>query len=102
MTGRNSPPLRSYRHGAFKTTYAQQPDGTILVTHDDGREGRFHVDGRYIEGDLTQANRHMLYFAGGPALPDACRYRWGEVPVDPDRPSGWPEEQERALPHQLG
>jgi hypothetical protein len=102
MMGHNQRPLRKYRYSAFHTTYEQQPDGTVLVTHDDGRKGRFALDGRYLEGDLTQANKHMVFMTGGPDLPDACRYRWGEVPVDINRPSGWPEEQEKALPHQLG
>jgi hypothetical protein len=101
MKGHNHP-LRKYRSGHAGQTFEEQPDGTVLVTADDGRTGRFQTNGRYIEGDLTQTNKHMLYITGGPPIPESCRFRWGETPVDPDRPSGWPEELEDVLRHQLG
>jgi hypothetical protein len=94
--------LRKYRYVAFRQTFEQQEDGTVLVTCDDGRVGRFHTDGRYIEGELTQANKHMLIWTGAPPQKPECRYRWGEVPVDISRPSGWPEQLEVVLHYHLG
>ena len=98
----NKPHLRKYRYEAFKQIFEQQEDGTVVVTCDDGRIGRFHVDGRYIEGDLTQANIHMLIWTGGPPQLQQCRYRRGEVPVAIDRRSGWPAELEKILHYHLG
>ncbi len=97
MTGGNSekPPLRKYRYASLKQVFEQQADGTVRVICEDGRTGRFHPDGRYIEGDLTQANLHMLVWTGGPPQHPDVRYRWGEAPVDPGRPSGWPEAYEK-------
>jgi len=87
--------MRKYRYASLRQIFEEQPDGTVLVTCEDGRTGRFHPDGRYIEGDLTQANQHMLVWTGGPRQHPECRYRWGEVPVDINRPSGWPERFEQ-------
>jgi hypothetical protein len=94
-------PLRRWRHPGTKEYYQQLADGTVEVTRDDGRSGIFHVDGRYISGDLTQVSKHMLVWTGQPELPDAFNYRWTMVPVDIERPSGWPEEQD-AIWKQLG
>jgi hypothetical protein len=98
----DKPALRKYRYASFKQTFELQSDGSVVVTCDDGRTGRFHPDGRYIEGELTQANLHMLTWTGGPAQKPECRYRWGETPIDINRPSGWPEELEKTLSYHLG
>jgi len=86
--------LRRWRHPSMKQFFQQLEDGTVRVTGDDGRSGIFHVDGRYISGDLTQASKHMLVWTGQPELPEIYNYRWTLVPVDTDRPSGWPAEFE--------
>ena len=91
-------PFRKHRYGPMKQTFEEIPDGRVRVTADDGRWGIFHWNGPWIEGDLTQANVHMLVWTGGPDTPPEFRYRWSEVPVDPSRPSGWPEMYERRYP----
>jgi hypothetical protein len=97
--GHNAHPrgLRRWRHPGMKQTFQEVGDGTVRVTDDDGRSGVFQVDGRYISGDLTQVSKHMLVWTGGDWLPEATNYRWTLIPVDVNRPSGWPAEQEKAL-----
>jgi hypothetical protein len=95
-------PMRKYFHVIAKHTFEELDDGLVRVTDQSGKTGVFRWDGRYIEGELTQCNRHMLMWTGGPYLPRELNYRWTEVPVDIARPSGWPEELETLLSHQLG
>jgi hypothetical protein len=94
--GSNRPP-RKYYYCAFKQTFEELGDGKVKVTAEDGRTGIFRWDGPYIEGDLTEANIHMLNWTGGPTVPPECNFRWSTVPTDPSRPSGWPEPLERTL-----
>jgi hypothetical protein len=94
--------LRKWRYPLEKQEYEEVGDGTVRVTCDDGRSGLFTVNGRYLEGDLTQASLHMLVWTGGPRLPDECTFRWTEVPIDINRPSGWPEHLEKVLHYQMG
>lgn len=101
MTQSNTP-LRKYYHVVGKQTFEEIGDGLVRVTDDTGKAGVFRWTGEYVEGDLTQCNLHMLIWTGGPNLPKVLNYRWGEVPADVNRPSGWPEEFEKLLPHQLG
>jgi len=98
----NDRPLRKYRHVAMKQTFEELGDGLVKVTADDGRTGVFQWRGPHVEGELTQANVHMLVWTGGPDLPDDCRFHWIETPIDVDRPSGWPEEYEKRLPYVIG
>jgi hypothetical protein len=90
-------PWRKYVHQAALLTYEEIADGQVRVTDGGGRTGIFRWDGRYIEGELTQANQHMLLWCGGPDIPTEFRYQWAEVPIDVDRPSGWPEAIEKML-----
>jgi hypothetical protein len=102
MSISNAPPLRKYYYVARKQTYEDVGDGTVRVTDENGRAGLFRWNGPYVEGDITQCNLHMLIWTGGPSLPPELNYRWTEVPASITRPSGWPEELEKLLPHQLG
>ena len=95
-------PLRRWRYPLKKQLFEEVGDGTVRVTCDDGRIGLFKADGTYISGDLTQASRQMLVWLTAPRLPEECDYRWNQVPVDLDRPSGWPERLEKTLAYQLG
>ncbi|MDB5159704.1 MAG: hypothetical protein JWR50_4411 [Mucilaginibacter sp.] len=88
---------RKYYHVACKQTFEEIGDGLVRVTTADGREGIFKSTGQWVEGELTEANLHMLVWTGGPRLPQDFRYRWTEIPIDISRPSGWPEHLERAL-----
>jgi hypothetical protein len=77
-------------------------DGLVKVTDESGRWGIFRWDGPWVEGEVTQCNLHMLIWCGGPRLPKEMNYRWPEVPADTTRPSGWPENIEKHVKHQLG
>ena len=88
-------PWRKYRYIPAKQTFEELPDGRVRVTADDGRWGIFRWNGPWIEGELTQANVHMLVWCGGPDTPAEFHYRWTDVPIDINRPSGWPEEYEK-------
>lgn len=99
---KNEEALRRYYYVAGKQTYQDLGDGRVEVTDDAGRTGIFSAEGPYLEGDVTQANLHMLFWTGGPTIPDECNFRWSEVPVDTRRPSGWPEKIEPFVQHHLG
>lgn len=102
MTDATSPPPRKYYHTAMKHYYEEVGENRVQVTAEDGRTGVFTSNGRWLEGEVTQANLHMLVWCGGPRLPEPCRYHWMETPVDLTRPSGWPEPYETFLAHQIG
>ena len=97
MTRPDGRPWRKYRDVRMKQTFEELPGNRVRVTADDGRWGVFEAAGPWVEGELTQANVHMLTWCGGPDVPKACAYRWNEVPADINRPSGWPEELEKTL-----
>ena len=99
---RNDPPLRKCRYVQGKQLFEELGDGRVRVICDDGREGLFTWDGHYIEGELTTTNEHMLRYVGGPDLPRACNFKWTILRAAPDRPSGWPEELEPYVAHQMG
>ena len=42
--------------------------GLVEVVSPDGRRGRFDVNAKYLEGDLTEVNPHLVNWAGGPQL----------------------------------
>ena len=89
--------MRKYFMNATRQVFEEVGGGLVRVTAADGKSGLFHVDGRWIEGDVRDANVHMLTWTGGPRMDDPFRYRWGNLPADPERPSGWPEPQEKVL-----
>lgn len=95
-------PLRRWRYAMRKQTFHEVGDGTCRVTCDDGREGLFEANGRYISGSLTQASKELIIFVTDPLLPPECNYRWNQVPVDINRPSGWPEDVEKLIGYHLG
>jgi len=90
-------PMRKYFMNLSKQTFEELGDGLVRVTDRDGKTGTFHVDGRWVEGEIRDVNLNMLIFTGGPMLPKEFNIRWGMLPVDPKRASGWPEPQEKYL-----
>jgi hypothetical protein len=95
-------PKRKYYHVLGKKTFEELGDGLVRVTDDDGVSGVFRWTGEFVDGDLTECNLHMLIWTGGANLPKVMNYRWPEVPADINRPSGWPEELEELVSHQIG
>jgi hypothetical protein len=90
-------PLRKYYHVAEKLTFEELGDGTVRVSSEEGKSGIFHWDGRFVSGDLTTVNQHMLAYVGGPSVPKAFNYRWTELLPVIDRESGWREDHEKYL-----
>jgi len=49
---------RSTRHPFTHALYVRQPDGNVLVT-DGAKRGLFRRDGRWISGDLREADPQL-------------------------------------------
>ena len=63
--------------------YEAVEDGVVEVTTPKGKQGRFTPGGKWIEGELRDANPHLCLWAGGAQLADggpALRARDMEVP----------------------
>jgi len=85
---------RKYYHIPARHTFEEVGEGVVRVTDAEGRNGLFHWTGRWIEGELTQCNLHMLEWCGGPRLPPEMNFRWVEAPPHmgaPGHPWPWPE-----------
>lgn len=56
-----------------------EPDaGTVKVTAKDGRSGHFAPDGRWLSGDLREADPQMCGWVGGPRV---ANHRVGTPPA---------------------
>ena len=56
------------RHPMTGATYTVREDGNVDVENN-GVKGVFRWDGRYVEGDIRQADPHMCLWLAGPQLP---------------------------------
>ena len=63
--------MRRLRHALSGTLYEAIGDGRVRVTRGDNT-GLFQWTGEWVEGDLTQADLHMLVHVGGPELPEGA------------------------------
>lgn len=52
------------RHPFTGILYICTPDGKIRLEHD-GKSGLFHRDGRWIEGELREADPHFCGWVAG-------------------------------------
>jgi hypothetical protein len=89
--------MRKYLMPLTQQVYEEIGEGRVRVTNRDGRTGIFTVQGRWVEGEVRDANVNMLLFTAGPNVRSDFRYRWTLLPADVHRESGWPEPQERQL-----
>jgi len=55
------------RHPFTKALYERSDDGTIVVTDGD-RRGVFTGQGRWLEGDLREADPHLCGWVSGPLV----------------------------------
>jgi NAD(P)-dependent dehydrogenase (short-subunit alcohol dehydrogenase family) len=55
------------RHPLTGSIYTSRDDGTVDVEAPDGRCGRFRRDGHWLEGELREADAHMLGFVASAA-----------------------------------
>lgn len=62
------------RHPLTGAVYTLRADGLVEVENN-GLKGVFSYDGRYREGDLRQADPHLLLWMAGPQLPAEANVR---------------------------
>lgn len=62
------------RHPLSGATYTLRDDGLVEVENN-GLKGVFTFDGRYREGELRQADPHLLLWIAGPQLPPEANVR---------------------------
>jgi len=60
--------MRRKQHPLSGAIYEEIGDGIVRVEKN-GQVGIFRWDGRWLEGDLTYADPHMLIWVGGKPLP---------------------------------
>lgn len=60
--------MQGIRHPFTGALYERFGDGHIRVTTRDGRIGLFHTDGRWIEGELREADPQLCGWVGGPQI----------------------------------
>lgn len=59
--------MRRKRHPLSGTLYEEIGEGLVRVTRNNA-SGVFRCDGRWLEGDVTQADLHMLVWVGAPNI----------------------------------
>ena len=62
------------KHPVSGAVYTLREDGLVEVENN-GLKGTFAFDGRHQEGDLRQADPHMLVWIAGPQLPKGSDVR---------------------------
>jgi hypothetical protein len=65
--------MRKKRHPLSGAIYEDLGNGRVRVEKN-GLVGIFEADGRWVEGDLTFADLHMLVWVGGKELPPEANY----------------------------
>ncbi len=60
--------MRKKRHPLSGAIYEDLGEGRVRVSRN-GASGLFHAEGRWLEGDITQADLEMLVWVGGRELP---------------------------------
>ena len=56
------------RHPYTGVLYEPAAEGLVQVTATDGRTGRFRPDGRWVDGDLRDADPQLCGWIGGPRV----------------------------------
>ena len=60
--------VKGMKHPFGRALYEQDGNGNVLVTQEDGAWGRFRQDGRWLEGNLKEADPHFCGWVGGPVM----------------------------------
>jgi hypothetical protein len=60
--------MNGIRHPFTHALYELDGDGTVRVTLDDGSIGSFTSEGRWISGELREADPQLCGWVGGPRL----------------------------------
>ncbi len=56
------------RHPFTSALHERDGEGNVLVTATDGTWGRFTKQGRWLEGDLREADPHLCGWVAGPII----------------------------------
>lgn len=70
--------MRGVVHPFSKALYEQHGDGNVRVSKD-GKWGVFTIDGRYVRGEIREADPQLCGWVGGPQVGNQ---RFRETPVD--------------------
>lgn len=62
------------KHPSSGATYRLRDDGNVDVENN-GVTGVFSSNGRYLQGDIKQADPHFILWLAGPSLPAAAMVR---------------------------
>jgi len=62
------------KHPRSGATYTLRKDGKVDVENN-GAVGVFTSDGRYVSGDIRQADPHFILWMAGPQLPTEAMVR---------------------------
>ena len=62
--------MRTIKHPLSGATYDLTEDGAVRVVTRDGAEGYFDRHGRWLRGDVRQADPHLCLWIGGKELPN--------------------------------
>jgi hypothetical protein len=65
-------------HPYTKALYEHAGDGLVRVTAADGRTGLFRADGRWVDGELRDADPQLCGWVGGPRV---ANHRIGAPPA---------------------
>ena len=66
--------MAALKHPLSGATYRVCGDGMVEVDNN-GVKGIFRHDGRWLSGDLRQADPHMVLWLAGPQLPEGAASR---------------------------
>lgn len=73
--------MRCEPHPITGAVYQELEDGLVKVEDKErGKSGVFRWDGKHVEGDLTQADPHLLRFIGGPVMRKEKDIFWSFMP----------------------
>ncbi len=56
------------RHPFTHALYERDDDGNVVVTATDGTRGTFTKEGRWLHGDLREADCHLCGWVAGPMI----------------------------------
>ena len=86
--------MRTIKHPLSGATYDLAEDGTIRVVARDGAEGYFDRHGRWVRGEVRQADPHLCLWIGGKELPNRFQQAADALKSETaDSPSTIPAEE---------
>ena len=66
--------MPSMKHSRSGALYTVRKDGNVDVENN-GVKGVFTSNGRYVSGDIRQADPHLILWLAGPQLPPEAMVR---------------------------